>query len=109
MERRTWPLSPCLQLFVVFAASCSTCPSFHSKLREVVNRSCISTDEDIEKVPEGLDTNELKTIAARSGVPLTFDVQSRKEGIDKHTLSGFKEDVTAVHTTVLKRLNRALK
>ena len=93
----------------VFATSRSTCQLVHSMLREVVNRSCVSKCEDIEKVPEGFDTNELKTIAARSGVALKFDVQSGKEGIAKLTLSGFKEDVTEVHTTVLKRLNKALK
>ena len=98
-----------LASIAVFATSRSTCGSVHAMLREVINRFCVIIPEDIEKVPEGFDASELKTIAAKSGVALKFDVQSSREGMAKLTLSGFKEDVTAVHTTVLKRLNKALK
>jgi O-acetyl-ADP-ribose deacetylase (regulator of RNase III) len=91
------------------AASRSTCQSVHSMLRKAVKDNCISTTEDIDKVPEGFDASELKTIAAEFGVALKFDVESDKSGTAKLTLSGFKDDVRDVHTRVLQRLNKAFK
>ena len=98
-----------LGLVTVFATSCSTCQSVHTALREVVSRYCLDIYEDIENIPEGFDINEIHTLAARSGVAFGFDVQSGKEGTAKLTLSGFKPDVKAIHTTILQRLNKALK
>ena len=93
----------------VIASSRDTCRSVQSMLRGVVDGFCMSKSEDINKVPDGFDTSELTMLAARSGVSLKFDVKSGKEGTAKLTLSGFKDDVATVYTSVLQRLNKALE
>lgn len=102
------PGIPDIASVAVIATNCSACQKAHSMLQKAVKDACKDTDVDIEVIPEGFDTNELKTIAAKFGVSLKFQVKPDREGKGKVTLQGFKEDVFEVKSTVLMLLNKAL-
>jgi O-acetyl-ADP-ribose deacetylase (regulator of RNase III) len=100
--------TPDIASVAVIATNRSVCQKAHSMLQKAVKDACKDTDVDIEMIPEGFDTNELKTIAAKFGVSLKFQVKPDKEGKGKITLQGFKEDVSEVKSTILMLLNKAL-
>lgn len=101
---------PDVAVVAVFAPSVSACNSTHSAFRKLMDLSCITKTETIkDSVPEGFDTSQLKSSAAKSGVALSFLVPHDKGSATKITLSGYKDDVADMHTTVLQQLALALR